>query len=478
MRSCAANSLKNLRSPAITRNRAERWARYGSASESDRYLKALDKEVAAEVLLRVGVLTSCIGSAKQISEAQEIAKNLISESLAIFEKLRDESKIAEAQIDLALCYWRQGAHDEARVMLRDVLSRLGDAERELKATALIRWAFIEWALNRYSDALRILTEAEPLVKLSKNDSLKGKFHNQLALIFRSLSTSEQREDHLDRALIEYAAASYHFEQAGHERYLARVENNLGFLFSTVGKFTEAYEHLGRARKIFARLKDSSSTAQVDDTYARVLLAEGRTAEAEQVASSAVRILNDGGESMLLTDALITYGTTLARLGHHVRARQSLQRASELAQEANDHQRMGTVALTVIEELDDRYQLKELSNLYEQAADILAKSQNADLTKRLLKCSRKLVRKFRLQSLPPSERMDEQGFSFRSETLRLERQLIERALKESGGSVSRAAKMLGFRHHGSLITIINHRHQELLSERAPVQKRKRSIIKKT
>src|SRR5215216_2208892 len=50
-------------------------------------LEGLDRSHAAEVLLRAGVLTGWIGSNRQIADAQEIAKNLISESLTIFQSL-------------------------------------------------------------------------------------------------------------------------------------------------------------------------------------------------------------------------------------------------------------------------------------------------------------------------------------------------------------------------------------------------------
>src|ERR687893_125417 len=45
----------------------------------------LTAEAKAELLLRTGTLTGWLGSAKQISGAQELAKDLISESAAIFE---------------------------------------------------------------------------------------------------------------------------------------------------------------------------------------------------------------------------------------------------------------------------------------------------------------------------------------------------------------------------------------------------------
>lgn len=44
-------------------------------------VEELEERTAAEVILRAGVLTGWIGSCRQIEEAQETAKNLISESI-------------------------------------------------------------------------------------------------------------------------------------------------------------------------------------------------------------------------------------------------------------------------------------------------------------------------------------------------------------------------------------------------------------
>src|SRR5437764_3378808 len=98
----------------------ELWSRVGERPVLDR----LDEATAAEVLLRAGVLTGWIGSCKQIEGAQETAKNLISESLTRFEALGEIEKVAEAQTEIAYCYWRQGAFNEARVWLREALNHL------------------------------------------------------------------------------------------------------------------------------------------------------------------------------------------------------------------------------------------------------------------------------------------------------------------------------------------------------------------
>src|SRR5690242_7929722 len=61
----------------------------------------LEPRAKAELLLRSGTLTGWLGSAKQVSGAQEIAKDLISESATVFENLGLIEKVAEARVDLA-----------------------------------------------------------------------------------------------------------------------------------------------------------------------------------------------------------------------------------------------------------------------------------------------------------------------------------------------------------------------------------------
>ena len=102
-------------------------------------------------------------------------------------------------------------------------------------------------------------------------------------LLNCLGIAEEQTEYIDQALIEFAAAGFHFEQLGHAQQCGRVENNLGFLYLTIGKFPEAHTHINRARTIFVSLSDQGLTAQVDDTRARTFLAEGRFLEAERYA---------------------------------------------------------------------------------------------------------------------------------------------------------------------------------------------------
>lgn len=434
-------------------------------------IEELDPEAAAEVLLRAGVLTGWIGSSKQIEGAQETAKNLISESAALFEMLQDAEKIAEAQTELGYCYWREGAFNEARDVLCEALSRLTDSQSDIRAIALIRSAIVERSTKRLHDALLLLTEARPIIERSNNNSLKGRFYNQLANLLENLGRAELREDYIDRALIEYAAASYHFEQAGHTRYQACVENNLGYLFGTIKKFREAHEHLDRAQALFTQLRDKVHTAQVDDARARVLLAEGRISEADKLARSAVQNLETGGEQSLMAEALTTHGIILARMGQHQRALSILQSAVEVAQNVDDDESAGQAALTIIEELGERLTPDDLSETFEHASDLLAASKHQGNKDRLLSCARQVLFLIGVLPSPPSW----ENFSLKESLRRYEARVIERALKDADGIVTRAAQMLGFKSHTSLINRLNTQHPELLPTRTPIEPRKRSLM---
>jgi len=262
------------------------WQNVGERPHLDEF----DSETAAELLLRAGTLTGWLGNLKQIKGAQGNAKDLIGESLSRFEQLGRTDRAAEARTELAYCYWREGAFDEARVLLQQVIESLGEDGSELRLVALLRKALVESSGSRFSDSLRILLEAAPLFDASSNHGLKGRFHNELAYNFQSLGSTENRADYIDRALVEFTAASFHFELAGHTRYRAHVENNLGFLFYTLGRFAEAHEHLDRARKSYPGLKNTVHAASVDETRARVFLAQGLAARAEETARGAC----DGG----------------------------------------------------------------------------------------------------------------------------------------------------------------------------------------
>ncbi len=432
--------------------------------------EGLADKMAAEVLLHAGVLSGWLGASEQVEGAQEVAKDLISESATLFEKIGEPNRAAAARNDLAYCYWREGAYDEARILLENVFTQISD-DVELKAKTVLRLAVVESSAGRYSDTLRLLTETGPLFVEVANDALQGGFHNELALVLRRLGTAERRQDYLDRAIIEYTAAVYHFERARHERYVARIENNLAFLLYKLGRHRDAHEHLDRAQSIFTRLRDEGSLAQVDETRARVLVAEKRYRDAERVLAGAVKTLEQGDETALLADALTVQGVIWARLWNYESSIGVLRRAADMAESAGALASAGQAVLALIEEHGTTWRLRpdEVYEVYVRADGLLKETQDAEDIARLRACARVVMK--RLTTVQFGDR----NFTLPGAVHEFEAKLIERALEESGGNLVATARLLGLTHQ-TLGSILKTRHRQLSAKRKPPQKRLKSIIK--
>lgn len=473
---------------------SEFWQRIGERPRVD----GLSDVARAEVLLRAGALSGWIGSARQITGAQEIAKDLISEAARIFEESGLGERVAEARVDLAICYWREGAFDEARVSLNDALMQLGDIESEQRLRAYLNRAIVEKVSKQYEEALKTHREAAPLFEASSNNTLKGKFHNEYATVLKNVGLASNREDYIDQALLEYSAASFHAEQAGNKRFLALVENNVGYLFLQLGRFREAQEHLDIARALFTSLKDKGMVAQVDDSRARVFIALGQFRKAESLARSSVRTLEEGDELSLLAEALTTHGTAIARLGNFSKARATLEKAIRTAHNAGDPESGGAAALAMAEELAKHLPFSELLAYYRLAESELENSQHPGIRNRMGKCARLLLASpslglrdsglgtsqsnangsshSQVAAQFPSAPSFSMDTSLEEQVLLFEGDLIRRALESSDGSVTRAARILGISHQG-LAFILNGRQKNLLPARKPVKRRRRSIIRR-
>lgn len=434
-------------------------------------VKGLPPVLEAEVLLRCGVLTGWLGRIKSVEGAQEKAQDLITEALRKFQSQGRYEKVSEAQYELGVCYWRLGAYDEARVIMREALTPLTDTDLELKAKILIRRTIVELCENKFYEALNILNDARPVFE-SANDALKGRWHGQMGLVLARLADAGGDASYTDRAIIEFTAAIYHYEQAGHERYCATNRNNVAMLLYRLGRYRGAHEQLDRAGATLLRLKDAGLLAQVDETRARVFLAERKYGEADRVITRAVQTLEKGGASAYLSDALTIQGVTRARLGAGEESIQLLRRAMSVAEESGAFTNAGLAALALIEEHGGRRVLArtELYKLYLRTEKFLKGTQDAEDKERLLACAGIVMRRL------AGVNLHDKNFSFYSAVQEFEEKIIEQALAESGGSVTGAAKLLGLKHQ-TLISMLKKRHKALQVKRTPPEKRLKSIIKK-
>lgn len=439
------------------------WSEIGERPKVEK----LPAELRAEALLRVGVLAGWLGTARQISGAQEFAKDLVTEAVRLFEDLGNSDKVAEAQTDLAICYWRLGAFDEARVLFGEAAGH--SVEPQTKLRVLVNSSAVEISSGRLDQALSVLDEAAPLVESVPDRGATGRYYLQRALLYKRLGG----EANLDRALIEYSAASMHLAEAGDARYLAAVENNIALVLIELSRHAAALAHLDRARSIFVTLKESGRVAEVNETRAQAFIAQGSFPEAERAAFAAVSTLERGDEQSLLAAALNTHGVALARQGKTDAARAAFQRAVEVADNAGDLASAGNALLLMIEELS--VTAAEAGAFFLEADSRLADELDNVSMRRLRRCAR-IIASGSLRG--QTDCIDDLliGGPLEDELHHIEAVLIKRALDQAGGSVTRAARMLGVTHQG-LDWTLNHRHQHLLSSRTPRRPRRKSLITK-
>jgi tetratricopeptide (TPR) repeat protein len=339
--------------------------------------QALQPETAADVLFCIGVLTGWIGNSNQIKDAQEIARDLISESITYYQSNGPQSKAAEARSELAYCYWREGQVNEARIMLHEALERLPPQLGLKRARALLRLVDVEHSAARHYDALKILTDNSDLFASVTHPAVKGSYHNELAITWGTMGTAEKRPDYFQHALIEYKAAARQFKLAKNHIYCASVKNNEARVLTKLGKFKEAHRLSDQARKVTVRLKQRTLTAQFDSTRAEILIAEGKFKAAEAVAQRAASALEKVGHRCWLADVLILQAIALARLGKSERSKVILQRAIVVAHEADALNKAGLAALTMIEEVETLTPAT-LQAAYQQAREWLKDSQSREV----------------------------------------------------------------------------------------------------
>jgi tetratricopeptide (TPR) repeat protein len=422
----------------------------------------LSQQAKAEILLQRGALTGWLGSAKQRDE-QEEAKNLITQALEIFESRGNQIKIAEAQYELGICYWRTGALDEARIIFAKA-KHIGTYEQRGKI--LVAQALVEYSSGRHYESLMMLDNAQASFERYP-PALKGRWHGQRGLALTVLASAETKRDYYDRAIVDYTAASVYLEEAGHHRYRGNILNNLAFILYKTGHYQDAHDHLERARIIFENLKDDGSIAQVDETRARVLLAEKRYVDAEQVIRAVVRTLEKGGEQAVLAEALTTRATVQARRGNKIESVATFKQAIKVGQVAGARCCAGLAAIGLIEEHGKTLSINELYKAYQSADSLLSGVQDLETIQRIRACARIFAR-----------RLCERGENFKlSDAVRdYEGHFIEQALAEVGGMVTKAAKLLGLTHQG-LAYILDSRQFRFFYKRKPPRERRRSIMKK-
>jgi hypothetical protein len=218
------------------------------------------------------------------------------------------------------------------------------------------------------------------------------------------------------------------------------------------------------------MNDLGNVAQVEETRARVFVAETRYEEARKVIVSAIDIFERGEEKALLTEALTIKAVIQSRLEDQEHSLASFRHAARLGEGAGAFWSAGVALLSMIEEHHKRMVESELYETYIRADKLLALIQDTEVIERLRSCARILIRKF------GGPLLDDENFTLPEVVLEFEARFIAEALNLEHGIVTRAAKRLGVSRQ-ALASALGTRHKRLLDKRSPVVTRYKSIIKR-
>jgi tetratricopeptide (TPR) repeat protein len=436
----------------------------------------------AEILLAVGTLTTRLGNASQTKEAQEKAKNLLSESLVLFAQMGELDRQAWAQSEMGFCYSRIGEYEEARMVFKDALQLTSHISGFTECKLVQSLAIVEILTHNYRLAEELLSNVEYLAVSLPDDTLRGNFYFHRALALRRIAEEESLPTYLTRALADYQEALAFYERAQYLSSCAAIHNNIAFVLSRLGQHQEAHEQVDKALEIHKSMDNQSSIASAYDTKAQIYLAEGRLAEAEKAAFASAQLLHGGDEYSLLAGSLVTLGLAYARRGAWKRARRAFEDAYLTANHVGDKGGAGDALLAWLEELGDEMLPEGFMEVYRRAEELLKDSPRTTVQKRLREVSQRKMQEAgpAFFSFAPAaetekafkkpERMSWVGFSLSRAVKELEEYYITQALKESDGMVSRAAQLLGLTHQ-NLSTQLQNRHSNLLNARRPQRKRR-------
>lgn len=287
-------------------------------------VEGLNSLEAAEIILRCGSLIGFEGHIKQIPNAQEKSKNLLTEALERFIALEIPEKLVECENYLALAYWRTGELVEAETWIKQSLLRRLPSTHNVGLHSKIIKCLILLANKNYEKIIVHLQNEEKNFLGCSDNGLKGDFYNNYAIALQELGQTSQ-------ALQYSELARFYHQKSGNQIYLATVENNLAQLYKLEKRFTQAHEAIDRALEINKKLEDRTREGFTLDTKAQIYFDEKKYEQALITVETALAIMQKSENMAYLVETLWTKTKILIYLNNLAAATKSLFEATRLAE---------------------------------------------------------------------------------------------------------------------------------------------------
>ena len=259
-------------------------------------LTGLSPIARAELLLAAGLLTSADGHTRRVRFSQRYARTLLQESMEIVDPTIPARVRLETESHIAYSYFYEGNPAEAKKRFEALLPK---STGGLRLWVVLRLALAYWRLGQFVEAKLLLEGQRERLSEMASANLRGHYHSAWGLVE---TYNAQTEAEIDAALMQYTQAAIEYEQGGNLRFLAVVENNIGYLKSRLGLTEDALDHTFKALFIFSSIGDDIRRASCLDTLARIHCAAGNYEEAMWANSEGLQLLADTDAADLVGEA--------------------------------------------------------------------------------------------------------------------------------------------------------------------------------
>lgn len=416
---------------------------FWSGFESDIKTQDLTLLQSAEIHLIVGTLMSRIGDSEQVPNAQELARDELSKAERFFVESEepDNASLAASQTGSSFC--RSNDYGAGRIHLEYALTLSESAQtrahilNNLGGLEFRENNFIE-ALDWYKQILELeLPETTELEKLT-SDYHKANAHHGLAIVYEAFARfypKPKQDEFAARAVTEFEKSIDLYQKVGNKKYEASTRKNLGSFFYSIGNYESSIELLESAKTQQYWLRDYFSLASSYFHLTKTYLALGDIKEAVICGANAVRHIGDGDNKGMFALYAKTYAAALVRAGREAESKIFFLKALEAAMASQNAKLAAEVELFYLLDFFDIFSNSERRRIYNSSVSLLAGSQEREIIDALKAVSEKF--NDQLEEIPD----DFDTINLEAERIRVFKKPIEKALKKSGGNITKAAQML-------------------------------------
>ena len=273
----------------------------------------------AELLYLCGVLFGYYAFS-QINK-QEIAKDLLTHSVRLFEELGDSFKQSDCANFLAISYQRLGATDEAKAWLATAYEK-NENRNDIFLHSVIVDSLICFSEKTFEKTIDLLEKNERYFFNTKNIYLKANFFIHRGLARHNLGLPDELKDFL--------LARQFFIRLGNKKNLVTIENNIAYTYKDRRDWSNAYKHALESLRLAQTDGDERQIGSILDTLAQIAFDACQFDLALKYADEAIVILSNTDAHEHLIEAFETKIRTLYHFNEVEEALTVFARAMELA----------------------------------------------------------------------------------------------------------------------------------------------------